>query len=73
MLKTWIIFRWFSGDGYEGVDEQTKWDLCKIKIREMSILCSKMKAKNNKNDISKLRERLNEVDKILAQDPNDSR
>ena len=60
-------------DAYEGFDEQTKWDLRKIKIREMSISYSKMKAKNNKNNISKLREQLNEVDKILAQDPDNSR
>ena len=39
----------------------------------MSISYSKMKAKNNKNNISKLREQLNEVDKILAQDPDNSR
>ena len=39
----------------------------------MSISYSKMKAKSSKNNISKLREQLNEVDKILAQDPDNSR
>ena len=39
----------------------------------MSISYSKMKAKNNKYNNSKLRKQLNEVDKILAQDPDNSR
>ena len=38
----------------------------------MSISYNKMKAKNNKTNIPKLRGQLNEADKILAQDPNNS-
>ena len=51
-------------------DPQTKWDLCKIKIRELSLSFSKEKRKKEKNSEIILIQELNSIDSRLASNPN---
>ena len=50
------------------LDEQMKWDLCKIKIREICVQYSKRKKRSQKNRYLKLQD-LDKPDAALAADP----
>ena len=51
------------------LDAQTKWDLCKIKIREFTIAYSTEKKRNHKNIINQLEKDLNDAEKKLSSCP----
>lgn len=52
------------------LEPQMKWDLCKVKIRELCIAYSKDKTHNNKTQSKALNKELNETDERLAQEPH---
>ena len=54
------------------IDEQMKWDLCKIKIREFCIQYSKRKKRSQRSRYLKLQEDLDKADAGLAADPQNS-
>ena len=54
------------------LDEQMKWDLCKIKIREFCIQYSKRKKRSQRSRYLKLQEDLDKADAALAADPQNS-
>ena len=53
----------------EDSDYQLEWELLKLKIKDFTINYSKLKSTTRRNDLAKLYCKLNEVDKQLANDP----
>ena len=64
-------FEEFKKDNID-LDEQMKWDLCKIKIREICIQYSKRKKRSQRSRYLKLQEDLDKADAGLAADPQNS-
>ena len=56
----------------DDIDEQMKWDLCKIKIREFCIEYSKRKKRSQRSRYLKLQEDLDKAGAALAVDPQNS-
>ena len=65
------FFEEFKKDNID-LDEQMKWDLCKIKIREFCIQYSKRKKRSQRSRYLKLQEDLDKADAALAADPQNS-
>ena len=53
-----------------GLEDQLRWDLCKVKIKEFTIDFSKKKRKSEKNEQKKLNEELNKIDIELGKEDN---
>ena len=54
------------------LEPQDKWDLCKIKIKEFSISYCKQKNFQKRNRLSNINRQLDEIEKKLAQNPNNA-
>lgn len=53
------------------IDIQVKWEWIKFKVRDFSISYAKRKCKERRDKISDLTNRLNGLEKCLANDPNE--
>ena len=51
------------------LDAQNRWDLCKIKIKELCISYSKEKRQRHRNKYLLLHDQLNEIETLLSSDP----
>ena len=56
----------------DNLDAQTKWDLCKIKIREFCIAFSIDKKRKKTNSFNDLQTQLNATEKLLSVKPDDN-
>jgi exonuclease III len=54
------------------LEPQMKWEYCKVKIREYSITYGKSKSMDNHNKLYRIKTQLEEVDKLLCDDPQNT-
>ena len=54
------------------LEDQLKWDLCKLQIKEFCIQYSKNKARFQKQKYFQLQNKMNEIEKTLSVDPNNN-
>ena len=53
------------------LEDQVRWDICKIKIKEFCIQYSKIKRSKQKSKLTQLHETLNKLEENISRNPND--